>query len=101
MTLPGKRGAHPSGSLGRLYEPPGSLLLLQESHMTTLREYQCNFCKNRIKCLNPETQEMDGIGFYWANDNKLVQRRLHEVENHLCRACVEAFDHFFRVDHEH
>jgi hypothetical protein len=52
--------------------------------MTVIKEYQCNFCHNKIK------SEADGYGFNWFANKHGGILRLCETENHICNICLRA-----------
>jgi hypothetical protein len=53
--------------------------------MTTTRMYRCNLCQQPI-----DSTSKDGFGVYFAAGDKLVFKRVHETESHICHKCARS-----------
>ncbi len=62
--------------------------------MTTRREWYCNLCRDGIASSNKTTNDVlcrDGIGITFKdNGHKIIEREIHQVENHLCVRCIKS-----------
>jgi hypothetical protein len=56
--------------------------------MTTIRQYECNFCKRTIK-------SGEAFGIYWVADKTMEERPAYNCENHLCEVCFKAIGRLY------
>ena len=68
----------------------------------TERTYKCNFCHKRIEpVIGDQMPRNAGFGIEWSTQpipanapewmsEMLVQKQLHQVENHICVVCLTA-----------